>query len=218
MLLGEALDELADVGPLLGQVFSRAGHDRRGQAVLRGDLERAALAGHAHEDAVGGREAGLVEVHRGVEAGGPRVAVVLEDAVVGGEHGEAAALDEPVEEAHRDGASLLGIGAGAELVEKDEAVRRGGRHDAADRADMAGEGRERLVDRLLVADVGEDGVEDREARLGGRGEAEAELVHQGEEADGLEGDGLAAGVGARDDERPRALRAARRRWGLPWGR
>ena len=64
---------------------------------------------------------------------------------------------------------------------------------------MGGEGGEILLDRLIVADVGEDGVEDGEfGAIGGNGDSG--LRHQGEEADGFQGDGFAAGVGAGDDE------------------
>lgn len=64
---------------------------------------------------------------------------------------------------------------------------------------MGGEGGEVALDGLGVADVGEDGVEDGEGGLGG-GDGEAGLGHEGKEAEGLEADGFAAGVGAGDDE------------------
>ena len=97
--------------------------------------------------------------------------------MVGREDREAAPLDEPVEEAHGDGAALLRVGAGAELVEEYETLGAGLVRDAADDAHMPGEGGEGLVDGLLVAYVGVDRVEDREARLEGRGYGQSELVH-----------------------------------------
>ena len=66
---------------------------------------------------------------------------------------------------------------------------------------MAGERREAHRDRLLVADVGEDGVEDGKRGLVG-GRPEPALVQQRREAERLQRDGLAARVRARDDERP----------------
>ena len=66
-------------------------------------------------------------------------------------------------------------------------------------------------DRLVVADVGQHPVEHRQARPS-RGRAKAALVQHGEQAERLEGDGLAAGVGARDHQGAEA-RAGRRSTG-----
>ena len=66
---------------------------------------------------------------------------------------------------------------------------------------MGGEGGQALGDGLLVADVGENVVEDHHGAVGVGGDVEAALGHEGqEEADGLEGHRLAAGVGAGDDQ------------------
>ena len=72
--------------------------------------------------------------------------------------------------------------------------------DPDDRAQVAREGRERLGDRLLVADVGEDVAPDRQpaARCGGN--VEAGLVHQAEQAERSQGHGLAARVGTGHDQ------------------
>ncbi len=64
---------------------------------------------------------------------------------------------------------------------------------------MGGEGGEILLDGLIVADVGEHGVEDGELGSVGR-DGDSGLRHEGEEADGFQGDGFAAGVGAGDDQ------------------
>ena len=74
-----------------------------------------------------------------------------------------------------------------------------GARDEIDIGDVRGEGGEILLDGLVVADVGEDGVEDGELGAVG-GDGKAGLGHQREQADGFEGDGFAAGVGAGDDE------------------
>ena len=73
--------------------------------------------------------------------------------------------------------------------------------DPGDRAEVARERREALGDRLLVADVGEDVAEDRQPRAGLGRDVEAGLVHQAQQAERPEGDGLAAGVRAGHDER-----------------
>ena len=56
-----------------------------------------------------------------------------------------------------------------------------------------------LFDGLVIADVGEDCVEDREFGAVG-GDWEAGLGHEGEQAQGFESDGFAACVGAGDDQ------------------
>ena len=63
------------------------------------------------------------------------------------------------------------------------------------------EGGEALLDALLIADVGHDLLKDRETRAVGGGDMQTALRHDGEQADRLERDGLAAGVRAGDDER-----------------
>ena len=77
--------------------------------------------------------------------------------------------------------------------------------DRDDVADVRAERGERLLDRLLVADVGEDGVEDGQPGVGVGGDRQAGLRHQREQADRLERDGLAAGVGAGDQEHVEVL-------------
>ena len=72
--------------------------------------------------------------------------------------------------------------------------------DPDDRAEVARERRERLGDRLLVADVGEDVAPDRQAAAGLGRHVQPGLVHQAEQAERPQRDRLAAGVRAGDDE------------------
>jgi hypothetical protein len=66
---------------------------------------------------------------------------------------------------------------------------------------VRGEGRKILLDRLVIADVGEYGIEDGQLR-GFGGHRNARLRHEREQPSGLEADGLAAGIGSADDELP----------------
>ena len=84
----------------------------------------------------------------------------------------------------------------------------GGLDDPGDRAEVARERRERLGDRLLVADVGEDVAEDRQPRAGRGRDVEPGLVHEREQAERPQRDGLAAGVRAGHDERRVAVAEA----------
>ena len=93
------------------------------------------------------------------------------------------------------------VGPRAQLVEQDEGARASRLDDPDDRAEVTREGRERLGDRLLVADIGEEVAPDREpaARLGRH--VQTGLVHQAEQAERPQGDRLATGVRAGDHER-----------------
>ena len=81
--------------------------------------------------------------------------------------------------------------------------------DEVDVGDVRGERREVLLDRLVVADVGEDCVEDGQLGAIGR-HGNSRLRHQSQQAHGLERDGFAAGVGAADDDLAVLLRRVRR--------
>ena len=70
---------------------------------------------------------------------------------------------------------------------------------------MAGEGAEALLNALLVPDVGEHFVKNRQLRALPRGNVKAGLTHEGEKAYGLEGNGLASGVGAGDNQQIEVL-------------
>ena len=65
---------------------------------------------------------------------------------------------------------------------------------------MRGEGAEALLDALFVADVGEELLVDGDAGSVGGRDVETAAGHQVQEADGLEGDRLAAGVGSGDED------------------
>ena len=116
-----------------------------------------------------------------------------------GDDGHAADLAEMAGDRDGEGGAFFGIGGGAEFVEQDERMRGGGARNEIDVGDVRGKCREILFDRLVVADVGEHGVENGQLGAVG-GDGDSGLRHQGEQADGFERDGFAAGIGAGDDE------------------
>src|SRR5277367_4446655 len=65
---------------------------------------------------------------------------------------------------------------------------------------MRGEAGEARLDGLRVADIGEDTTEDFDLAVLAGGNQDTRLRYQGEQTDGLEGDRLAAGVGARNHD------------------
>ena len=77
---------------------------------------------------------------------------------------------------------------------------------------MRGEGRQAHLDRLLVADVGEEPVEDGQGGRCGR-RAQARLVEQRRQAERLQRDGLAARVRPADHERAQSAEVEVDRYG-----
>ena len=142
-----------------------------------------------------------VEAGRGVRGAGGRRRPLLELRVVARRDGEPGLARKSCEQRLCERRPLDRIGAGGDLVEQDERAVSCALEDRNEVPDVAGERREAHGDRLLVADIGEDGVEDGERDLVG-GRSEPALVQQGGQAERLQRDGLAAGVRARDHERP----------------
>ena len=136
----------------------------------RAAIARALLRpGHAHDDAVGRRQRHRVELDGGVDDARRGVGEELELAVVGRRHRQGAAVEQVLEEGAREGGAFGRVGAGGELVEEDERRRAGALEQLDDVAHVAAERRERLLDALLVADVGEDLFEDGQAAAGPAG-------------------------------------------------
>ena len=116
----------------------------------------------------------------------------------GGDHG--AALSGVLDDGDGQGRALGGIGAGPQLIKKQEGTLAAFGEDVHNVGHMGREGGEALFNALLVADIGQDMPENRQIAAVRGGDMETALVHRGEQADGLQGDRLAAGIGAGDDQ------------------
>ena len=185
----------------LGQARAGVGDDRLREPEPLGDGEGLAAAGQPDGQAVGRRQRLEVELDRGVACLRRRVGIGLQLGVVGRRRDQGARPDEVVEKRLRQRRALGRVGAGAQLVEQDQRAGSGRLDDPGDRAQVAGERRQRLGDRLLVADVGEDVAPDRQPAAGFGRDVEAGLVHQAQQPERAQGDGLAAGVRAGHDQR-----------------
>ena len=138
--------------------------DGAGQAQPGRDGEGAALAGLAHQQAVGGGEARLVELHRGVLEAGVAQGPLADLAEVGGTEDPAVAARQGLEQGDAQGGAFLGVGAGAELVQQDHAAVMNRFEDLFQMQNMAAEGREASRDGLVVADVRVEAGQGRKGR------------------------------------------------------
>ncbi len=114
---------------------------------------------------------------------------------------QAAALDERLEERHRERRALLGVGSGTELVEQRQTL--GPRRPVGFRQarQAPGEGRAVGEQILLVAHRGHEAREVRHLARGGSGDRQAGLGGERQETESLQRHGLAAGVGTGDHQR-----------------
>ncbi|HRJ21321.1 MAG TPA: hypothetical protein PLF84_19910, partial [Bryobacteraceae bacterium] len=195
----EFAEEAGDIAAGGGHGGAGAADEAFGEAEFGGDIEASALAGCAGAEDVGGGEGVLVVAHGGIEDAFGGGAVNLDGEQVGGGEGITAAAAEFVEDGDAEGAAFIGVGGAAEFVEQDEGAGLGGFDHFADAGDVGAETGEGVFDGLVVADVGEDVGEDGEGGFGG-GDGPTGLGHEGERTGGFHGDGLAAGVGAGNEE------------------
>ena len=108
----------------------------------------------------------------------------------------------------RQGRAFFGIGRRAEFIQQHQRLRSRGARDEINIGDVRGESGKILLDRLVVADIGQHGIEHRQLRAVGR-HGNAGLRHQRQQPSGFQADGFAAGVWAGDDQLPRSASSSR---------
>ena len=190
----------------MGRAVTLSPRDQLGrQPEPRPDLERIALAGPIVNESERRREPLGVEFHGGVARLGMARGKALQRLEVRGGDTERPALGQGLQRRLGESRALVGIGAGAELVQQNERAVVHLLEDFLELLDEGGEGREVLGHALIVADDGEDGAQQGQPRALAGGHVQAGLRHETEKPEGLEGDGLAAGIGPRDHEERRGL-------------
>ena len=115
---------------------------------------------------------------------------------------ERAGAAEVVQDRHAQRAAFFRVGGPAQLVQQHQRIGSDLGSHVANPRDVRREGAQALLDRLVVAHVGQHLVEERELRLRA-GHRQAGLRHQRQQAHGLQRDRLAAVVGPADQQRPR---------------
>ncbi|MPM54776.1 hypothetical protein SDC9_101556 [bioreactor metagenome] len=89
--------------------------------------------------------------------------------VVGGDEAGDAFLYQVEHDGAGDGRPFLGVGTSAQLIEQNQRFGAGVAQNAHDVGNVAGEGGKRLLDGLLIANIGKDVLKeaDLRSRLGG---------------------------------------------------
>ena len=154
---------------------------------------------------IGGAEGLHIELTGGVLH--PRLigGIDLQLRIVGGGGNDGALPAAVLDNGHGQGRALGGVGAGAQLVKQDQGAVIALFDNIDDIAHVGREGGEILLNALLIADVCQDVAEHRQVAAVVGGDMQAALVHGGKQADGLDGDGLAAGIGAGDHQGIKAV-------------
>ena len=192
--------EARDVALAVAHGLARAPHDVFRHAEPRGDFQAGRFARQPQSQLVGGLEGLLVEAHGAVDHALGGSAVDLQRHQVRGDQREGAGRAEVLHDGHAQRAALFGIGGRAQLVQQHQRIRRHIQRHLADVGDVRRKGAEVFLDGLVVADIGQHLLEERELGFGG-GHRQRRLRHQAEQPDGLQRHGLAAGVGAADQQR-----------------
>ena len=194
-------DDVLEADLVAGEVLAGLLDEKVRQAQLAGNFKGVGLARHADGEAVGGPERLHVELHGGVfhprrgEGEGLELAVMR-----GGQRGHLH-RKQMFENGHGQRRALGGVGARAQFVKQRQRLGRHRLQNGDDVGHVRGKGGERLLDGLLVADVGEHLVEHGQLAAVGGGDLQAGLRHQRKQPHGLQRHRLAAGVGAGDDQR-----------------
>src|SRR5699024_495714 len=94
--------------------------DRLGDAQLFADEEGVGLARDADAQLVGGPQGVQVEFAAGVDHPGGLEGKDFQFGIVGGGHQQDAAAAQVLDDGHRKGCALGGVGAGAQLVQQDQ--------------------------------------------------------------------------------------------------
>ena len=195
----QAVEEARHILSLRAEARARGSDDGGIQSEPLRDVDSGGGSGDSDLQFVSWLQRGLVEADRGVDHSRRIRAINFERSVVRRDRDHASGFAKMLGDGNRQRSAFFGIGRGTQFVEQHQRIRSCSARDEVDVRDVRGKRREILLDRLIVADVGENGVENR--HVGAiRGNGNAGLRHQSEQAQRFQGDGFAAGVGAGDHE------------------
>ena len=184
---------------LAAQVFGFF-QDIPGHTQAFADAESVGTAGRADAQLVRRLQRFHIELDVAVFDARRIIGIVLEVVVMGRDHDIRAFLVKGIEDGNGDGTAFGRVRTGTEFVCQDEVFRPAVLEDVDKLLHMAGKGTQVLGNILFVADVGKDVAEDGQFRRFTDGDEQAGLMHEDQKAQGLHGNGLAARVGACNEQ------------------
>ena len=176
-------------------------HNGRVHAQPLGDGKGVGFAGNADQQPVGGAQSGHVKLAAAVFHTGSLDGIGLQLRVVGGAGQAHPLAPQLLDDRFRQGGALYRVGARSQLVQQDQAAAVRHLENLNDVHHVGRKGGKGLLNALLVSDVRQNVLKHGDAASLPRRNHQAAHGHEGQQADGLQGHGLAAGVGAGDDER-----------------
>ena len=157
----QAVEELANVARLGSELRACRIDDCRVQSEALRDVDSCRGAGNSHLEFISWLQGHFVEADGGIHDSRGIRAKNFQRSVMGGDDGERSDAAKMLRDGNGECCPFFGIGGGAELVEQHQRLWSGGAGNEIDVRDVRGESREILLDRLVVADIGEHGVEYR---------------------------------------------------------
>ena len=173
-----------------------------------GDGKGVGLARYADEQPVGGPQRLHIELTAGVLYPRRGHGKGLQLRVMGGGRRQRALAPHILDDGDGQRRALHRVGARPQLVEQDQALLIRQLQYLHCVGHVRREGGQALLDALLVAHVRQHPVEHLHGALVAGGDVQAALGHQAQQPQGFQRHGLAAGIGAGDDQR--VIRAAQR--------
>ena len=198
-LLAERPGVSGDLSLRFGNQPAGTGHHRSRKSELPSHVDSAAVARNSLDQPVGGTKVGLLELNTGIDHPLGLKGISLEPVEVGGDHRHNASGAKFFQDGGSQGGPLGRIGARPQLVEQHQRRRPGFLQNAANLSEMGGKRAQVVGHGLSVADIGVNPPEQANPGRSGR-HGDSRKRHQGQHADGLQGDRLPAGIGTADHQ------------------
>src|SRR5512146_627038 len=193
------VEEPCYVLSLRTEASPRIRHDRRVQPDMLRHVNSRRCTRYTDSQFISWSQRPLVESDGSIQYTRRVRCVYLQGRMVGGNDRDALHPPEKIRDSNRQGGAFFGVCRRTEFIEHDQRAIGRSMRDEVDVGYVRGKCREVLLNRLVVANIGENIVENREL-CSVCGNWHSRLAHQDQKAHGLQRHGLAAGVRTTDDE------------------
>ena len=198
-LLVQAVEEPRNIHLLRAQPLARRDNDACVEAQPLRGLDAGGRPRHSEPQLIVGNQRHFIHAGRCIQHAGSIGGVDLERRVVRGDQRPRTRGEKKAGHCDGESRAFFRIGGRSQLVQQHQRIRIRKPREAIEVGDVRGEGRQRCLNGLRVANVGEEGVKDRKTGSGG-GDRQPCLRHHGQQRRSLERNGFSACVGAADNE------------------